>query len=320
MSDDASEIWVLTDDRAGNRSQALGVADRLGRPYAIKDLAYGGLAGLPNAVLGASFAGLSGDSRQTLHAPWPSLVIAAGRRTAPVARRIKRASGGRAKTVQIMNPGAGLAEFDLICVPDHDPGVAGANVVTITGAPHGLTPEALAAARDAWMARLEHLTAPRIAVIVGGATRRRPFTAEMARELADTASRMAGAAGGSLMVTTSRRTGAAADALIDALTAPAEVHRWGGDGDNPYHGFLACADAVVVSGESISMCSEACAGEAPVYLYAPPALITPKHARFHRRLFEGGYARPLSGKLEAWSHPPLNAADGIAAAIAERLS
>ena len=90
-------------------------------------------------------------------------------------------------------------------------------------------------------------------------------------------------------------------------------------GTNPYRGYLALADGVVVTGDSVSMCSEVCATQAPVYIYAPSALITPKHARLHQSLYAGGYARPLSGNWEAWTHPRLNAAETIVEAMRERL-
>jgi uncharacterized protein len=45
----------------------------------------------------------------------------------------------------------------------------------------------------------------------------------------------------------------------------------------------------------------------------------PKHARLHAELYEKGYARPLAGMLQEWSHPPLNAAEDVAAAIRDRL-
>ncbi|MBI2977977.1 MAG: mitochondrial fission ELM1 family protein, partial [Rhodospirillales bacterium] len=222
-------------------------------------------------------------------------------------------------------------EFDLIAAPRHDRPRSGANVVLITGAPHRLTRARLAAAAAEWRGRFDDLPKPWIALIVGGSTRRRRFTEAMARELAARASKMALKAGGSLLVTTSRRTGAATEALLAAVNAPARVHRWpGGEqgdkqggGDNPYVGYLALADAVIVTGDSASMCSEACATAAPVYIFAPPALTIAKHARLHAELYEKGYARPLlgnpSGALESWSHPPLNAAEDVAAAIRSRL-
>ena len=104
-------IWVLTDGRAGNRSQCLGVAYQLGLAYQVTELDYGPLAALPTELLGASLAWLTGDSRAGLSPPWPDLVIAAGRRTAPVARKIGRLGGGGCFLAQIMHPGAGAGDF-----------------------------------------------------------------------------------------------------------------------------------------------------------------------------------------------------------------
>ncbi|HLO75075.1 MAG TPA: ELM1/GtrOC1 family putative glycosyltransferase, partial [Magnetospirillum sp.] len=124
--------------------------------------------------------------------------------------------------------------------------------------------------------------------------------------------------GGSVLVTTSRRTSAEAEAaLLAALPGPRFVHSWRAGGDNPYFGFLALADALVVTGDSVSMACEACASPAPVYIFAPDGLVVPKHARLHAELYRRELARPLvdGTRLEPWTHPPLNAAADIAAAI-----
>lgn len=313
-------VWVLADDRAGNVGQCLGVAEALGWPFEVKPVRYDRWGRLPNLLRGATLAGVTLETRLALLAPWPRLVIAAGRRTAPVARWIKRRSG--AFLAQVMDPGpGGRAEFDLIAVPGHDRRPPrGANVLAVTGAPHRVTPARLGAEADLWRDRFAHLPRPWVALVVGGATRKTPFPPEMAAELGRRAAALA--AGGSVLVTSSRRTGAASeDALLAAIPEPRFVHRWGAAGDNPYFGFLALADAVIVTGDSVSMCCEACAAPAPVYVFAPPGWAADKHARLHTRLFAGGYARPLAEGtgLEEWTHPPLNAAADIAAAIRERL-
>jgi len=313
-------VWLLLDDRAGNRSQCLGVAEALGLDYEVRELEYAPTAMLPNAVLGASLAGLTTASRQRLAPPWPDILIAAGRRAATVARVVKRRSGNCTALVQIMFPGrTGIDDFDLVAVPGHDGIAPRPNLITITGAPHRITADRLREAADEWRPRFAGLPRPWIALIVGGSTRRRRFTTAMAGDLGRGASAAAAAAGGSLLVTTSRRTGTAAPALLAAIDVPRSVYGWGDAGDNPYLGYLALADAVIVTGESVSMCSEACAAPAPVYVFAPPALITAKHGRLLAELYTKGYARPWVGSLETWHHPPLNAAATIATAITERL-
>jgi len=317
-------IWVLTDDRAGNVAQAVGVAEALGRPFVTKEIRYTPLAHLPNAITGARLIGLTVESRMGLLPPWPDVVISAGRRTAPVARWIKRigaiAHDTRVILAHLMYPGgSGAEEFDLIAVPHHDAlasANAGANIMRVTGAPHRLNPARLASAADVWAARIAGLPRPLIALIAGGATHRKPFPASLAADLGRQVSELADRTGGSVLLATSRRTGRKAErALLKAVTAPSRAFLWGEGGDNPYFGFLALADAIVVTGDSVSMCSEACAAPGAVYIYAPDGMAAPKHARLHRQLYDLGLARPFDGTFVPGSHAPLNAANDIARAV-----
>jgi len=318
------QVWLLIDDRAGNRSQVLGVARALGLPFEIKNIDYTAAAALPNYMLMASFSMLTQSCRVNLASPWPDIVIAAGRRTAPVARRIKELSKGKAFLVQIMHPGStGEDDFSLIAVPRHDGMGEAENRFTMTGAPHGVTAESLAEAQQTWGGKFDHLPSPRVALIVGGDTKRKKFTADMARDLGTRAAKLVGEAGGSLLVTTSRRsTPEATAALIDALgDVPANVFQWGDEGDNPYMAYLAQADHIIVTGDSVSMCSEACATGRPVYIFAPKKMISHKHAKLHQDLFAQGFARPFDDAqtLEPWSHEPLNAAYEVANELRKRL-
>ncbi len=317
-------VWVLVDGRAGNRSQCFGVADVLRFPYVTKEIRYSWLGTLPNTLLWASFVGLTADSRREMVPPWPDMVIGASRRVAPVARRVKNLSGGRTFAVQIMDPGTlGRDAFDLVCVPRHDLLPERANVLSITGAPHPIRPGKLAQAAPGWRERFAHLPKPWFALLVGGEAKGRALGAELMADLGRRASALAKGAGGSLLVTSSRRTAPGEmDALVPALSAPAYVHRWDRGGENPYVGYLALADAVIVTGESMSMCSEACATAGPVYIYARDDFITPKYARLHAELYARGLARPLMETVafEPWTHAPLNAADDIAAEIHKRFA
>jgi mitochondrial fission protein ELM1 len=312
-----SRVWVLADSAAGHANQALGVAETLGVAFETKKLSYSKLAILPNALRGASLAGLDKASRSALGEPWPDLVIAAGRKTAPVARWIKRKSGGLARLVQIMYPGGtGLAEFDLVAVPKHDRPRAAPNLLAVTGAPHRVTPSKLAEARAYWTPVFAHLPRPWVALLVGGSTRKRPFDARLARDLSGRVAKLMEGTGGALLVTTSRRTPPEAEAaLLKSLAEPRWVYDWRQGGENPYFGFLALADAVVVTGDSMSMCCEACAPGTPAYIFAPDGWASAKHGRLHGELYAMGLARPLEGRFAPGHHPPLNAALEIAERI-----
>jgi len=102
----------------------------------------------------------------------------------------------------------------------------------------------------------------------------------------------------SVLVTTSRRTGDAASHLLNEIKVPSFTFKWGDEGENPYFGFLALSDVLIVTGDSVSMCSEACATGKTVYIYAPEGMISDKHHRMVTSLYEGGYAKPFDGKFD----------------------
>jgi mitochondrial fission protein ELM1 len=311
-------VWVLADTAAGHANQALGVAEALGLPFDLKQIAYTKLAGLPNLMRGASLVGIAEETRQGLTTPWPRLVIAAGRRTAPIARWIKRQSKGQTIIVQIMHPGSGGGEFDLIALPLHDAHAPAPNQLRITGAPHRLTQEKLDAAALQWAPRLSHLPRPYLAVLVGGPTHKRPFDDAMASGLGEEVERLRQRMGASLLVTGSRRTPAHAwQALCAKLQGPRLLFDGHGS-DNPYLGFLALADAIVVTGDSVSMACEACFAGKPVSIFAPSGFVGAKHARLHADLFEKGYAAALGDALLSPPGAPLNAAHDIAREIRRR--
>jgi hypothetical protein len=318
-------IWVLADDRAGNTAQALGTAEAFAGKTEIKKVRYTKAVILPNALRGASGLGVAAQTLAEIKEPFPDVAIAAGRRAASLLRYIKKKSGGKTKIIQIMYPGRfGLNGFDLIVLPNHDGcKLVRPNIMRVTGAPHRITPERLQVEKEKWAPVFEGLPFPRIALIVGGATKDKPFTPEMAADLAERTKVLAQALGGaSFLVTTSRRTGAEQEKIIrDALPEPNFFYSWGNkEIENPYFGFLALADHIIVTGDSVSMCSEACAASAPVYIYAPEGSVGKKHALLHQELYCEGYAvelteNPLPVRQE--EHKRLNVADEIAARIKE---
>lgn len=317
-------IWVLADDRAGNTSQSLGVAEALGGQIETKKVRYTKAVVLPNFLRGRSALGITAETMAEIRPPFPDIAIAAGRRAAPLLRYIKKKSGGKTKIIQLMFPGiAGIRDFDLLVLPSHDGYHGqGPNIMRITGAAHRITAERLAAEKEKWAPVFDSLPEPRIALIVGGATKNKPFTVEMAKDLAVRSRALADALGGaSFLVTTSRRTGVEQEKVLrDSLPEPMFFYEWGNkDFENPYFGFLALADHIIVTGDSVSMCSEACAAEAPVYIYAPPGTVGKKHALLHQELYDGGFAAPLIEKTAPvrGGHPRLTEAVEIAERIKE---
>lgn len=306
---EAGRIWVLADPRAGTAAQAIGIAERLARPFRTVPLAWGPLARLP--LRWPTLAGLGAEARRSLAAPWPRLVISAGRRSAPVALWL---AGQGARTVHCMRPGFAEHRFDLLVAGRHDSPPEAPNILAILGATHRMSPARLAAAREEW-SMFAAFPSPRVALLLGGP----PRGEGMAPATAAAIARQVAGFAGSVLATGSRRTGLAAEAAAAAALGalPQRFHRWGDGGANPYAGLLAWADAVVVTGDSVSMVSEALATGAPVFI-ADPGGLGARHRRLHESLHAVRQARPLSDAPAPFARDPLDETGRVAFEVAER--
>ena len=93
---------------------------------------------------------------------------------------------------------------------------------------------------------------------------------------------------------------------------------WDGTGDNPYFGFLGLADAIVVTGDSVNMVTEAAGTGKPVFVQALKGRST-RLACFHRLMRERGATRPFEGRLETWTYAPINDTELVASAVRRAL-
>ncbi len=122
------------------------------------------------------------------------------------------------------------------------------------------------------------------------------------------------------MITPSRRTHQRLIAAVEAATQDRPRIIWDGTGANPYPQFLAHADALIVTADSVNMTGEACATGKPVYVFEPSAG-SAKFRRFHSALAACGATRPLPSKLSElpqWDYTPLDSAAKIATEIEQR--
>ena len=159
-------------------------------------------------------------------------------------------------------------------------------------------------------------------MILGGKNAVYKFTLQDDQRFADGLASLADAAGGgaSFMITSSRRTHARLlDAVLDA-TSKFQRIVYSGDGPNPYPDFLANADIVVVTADSVNMVGEATATGKPVYVFEPSGG-SAKFTRFHEALRHYGATRPLPETVKTlpdWHYEPLDSAASIAREIEAR--
>src|SRR5581483_5441164 len=252
-------LWVLHDGKAGMASQSLGLAEATGFPFVEKVLDIRPpWAWLPPQLWVAPLAAAG------LAPPWPDAVIGCGRLAAAPALAIRRASGGRCIAVQIQDPRVGHGEFDLMVVPEHDT-YRGERVAVSLGAIHRVTPEKLGTER-ARFPQFEILPRPIVSVLIGGANRAYRLGLDRLGAIADQVAAAVRAMGGSVLATASRRTGSAGIALLRERLAGLPGEIWDNTGDNPYYAYLAVADHVLVTADSVSMISEGAATGKPVHI------------------------------------------------------
>lgn len=315
-------LWALFDNRRGSVGQAQGVIDALPENIEVveKKLVYNKLSGLPNWLRGRTLLGLDKESQKEITEPWPDYVLSISRRTVPVARYIKK-QNFRTKLIQLMHPGhTGLKDFDLVVVPEHDKNKEHSdNIHYIIGCPHRVTPKYLSDAKNKWAEKFADLPHPITALIIGGAIKGKPFSKDNALSLGLAVKKFKQQDKGSLLITTSRRTGSESEKIIleQLKDIPQFDYLWGDTSDNPYSGFLACADNIIVTGDSVSMCCEATGTGKPIYLFTGQNWLSDKHMRFVRSLCETGCAVMLDSEYAADFKPQksLNAAAEVAALI-----
>lgn len=261
-------VWCLLGRKAGDNTQVLALADELGCEHEEKNIMAQPWELFTHLKLQVTLAGIDRHNSSPLQEPWPDLVITAGRRNEPVARWIKEQSGGRTRLVHIGRPWAPWEAYDLIVTTPQYFLPVRHNILHNRLPLHRLLPYELEPAAEELLPALQDLPRPWIGLLVGGDSGKYVFTAEKGESLAALASQLAMRSGGSLLVSDSPRTPkVAADALEASLNAPHCSYRWGRDEGNPYHGILALADAFVVTGESMSMLSEARAMGKPLFIF-----------------------------------------------------
>jgi mitochondrial fission protein ELM1 len=231
---------------------------------------------------------------------------------------VRKHAGRETYTVVLQDPKTGPETADLIWVPAHDTR-RGSNVITTLTAPHSFSSDRLRNLRQSIPAEIAGLPSPRITVVLGGKNGVYKFTDEDDARLCGALASL-GRLGASFLVTPSRRTHQRLIQAAEAATRNSPRIFWNGEGENPYPHFLAHADALIVTADSVNMTGEACATGQPVFVFEP-SRGSAKFRRFHEALRTYGATRPLPKEftaLETWSYEPLDSAQMIAREIERR--
>jgi mitochondrial fission protein ELM1 len=266
-------VWVLQGAREGDNAQARALAERLGAAFVLKRLAWSRFHLLPNLLTGAGLLTVDKERSDSLSPPWPDAVIAVGRRTAPIAVWIKRQSEGRTRLIHLGRPRFPLDRFDLVITTPQYALPEGPNVVK---ALLPMTNAVAMADNRLWPSRFAHLPQPWTGVLVGGTTFPFRLGRAEAMRLGEKLEAYRQQSQGSLLVSTSPRTGKEVAQILAAAVGPTGyVHRWMSGDENPHRFILSAAERFIVTEDSASMLAEACRSRKPVEIYELPRLPLP---------------------------------------------
>lgn len=318
-SDAVPEVWGITDGSAGMVSQVRGLLEALGLPYVVKRLERARpFVWLPNALCRNVLEQVTDDS-DDIAPPWPKLVVTCGRRSAPFGLAIRKLSKGYSRAVHIGDPQGRNDQYDLIIAMQHDR-LYGSNVVDIRCALHHISARALNEVRHDLYPHFAGKQKPFVALLIGGSTNKYRFGSAAEQAVLSVIGQLLDHTAATVLVTASRRTGPKFEGYLKRHFAGFK-RVWIADRPsfNPYMGFLAYADYIVVTNDSVNMMSEALATGRPVYILPLPGHRNTKPERFGYYLVEDGLARHFSLPLQEWKYPELNEAPRVAQMVKDRL-
>lgn len=252
-------VWVLLGPHRGDNNQVLALADAIGLPSRTIEMRYKRFGHLPAVCRSATISQLEPEVRREITPPWPSLVLGIGQRSAPVARYIQRESGDLTKIVRLGDPMVSHRLFDLVITTTQYAVRDADNVIRL---PITITnPKVLP--NDEEEQWLERFAQPRRLLVIGGKTSLWRFGNDVVLDAATQLKGRAEIEGGSVIAVTSPRTspaliGAARAALGDEALVTGPFPRYGA--------LLDATDEIHVTGDSVSMLSDAVASGKPVGL------------------------------------------------------
>ena len=241
----------------------------------------------------------------------PRMIISAGPRSARLC--VKLCQHWRKNglpipfRVHLEKPKQDLSNFDVVIAPYHDRQESDRTIQYLAGLSR-ITQEVLAEHRseaEEWV-HPDGVTA----ALIGGDSRsfRMPevVTEQFCQQLLDNHKKI----GGTLLVTTSRRTSPASASLAQRMLSPycADFYSPDSTRPNPYLSYLAVATSVITTCESGAMIADACSSGASPYLIRLPKKLRSikKWDGLFDSLISNNHVRWMKDSLEPYDHQVLD--------------
>jgi mitochondrial fission protein ELM1 len=218
---------------------------------------------------------------ETLTDNFPDLAIGVGFNVTEALVSIKQNSKGKTKIAVILDPLKSYEDFDFIILPAYEPyKIKGDNVIRTTGLINFVNDNYLAAQKfdlenhpKFKFLRDMNLKPPFVTVVIGGRHTGGNIDEFDVENIAGKINEIVSINGGTALITTSKRSETLVpEVLRRELKVPYFLYDYKTrNTENPYGVFLALANEILVTGESVRMLSETCSTGKPVRIYCPRA-------------------------------------------------
>ncbi|MDP3730123.1 MAG: ELM1/GtrOC1 family putative glycosyltransferase [Candidatus Omnitrophota bacterium] len=314
-------VLVLNDGKAGHLNQSLAVARQIQRARAtqnygpfdtdivVVDVKYRSKFFRALLTFASIFASwrchgrmgfmkicLEKDSYEKLMKTYAEFIVSCGSSSAPV--NIFMSKENNAKNVVVMDPAIplGLKKFSFVIAPKHDRIKSGKNIITTTLAPNLVNIKTMEEAAKRLRKSANITKNNVVGLLIGGDNPEFTLSDNLLKKILDDALKVCELNDTDLIVTTSRRTNKTQESIIRVALQKNSRCRLLviANENNPEGtlvGILALSNVVIVSGESISMVSEAVSSgkKTIVFMLDKKKNGMTKHERALKNLAEEGY-------------------------------
>ncbi|MGV3278450.1 ELM1/GtrOC1 family putative glycosyltransferase [Rickettsiales bacterium LUAb2] len=306
-----TKIWAISDNRAGHLSQIEGVLQKLNsshKLFVLNNSIWGKLnfAFYPFGVKKNILKKFTDLIKQN---DTPDLILVIGRRNLSVSLYLKKIlikNNKKIKLVFLMPPG--VKEYQSVdFIFKHRYKMQNKNFNNPKIIPIDFSPSKLqynTVDNSNKITNLIDLKPPYIGVIIGGNAKGAKLSKENIDLFIEALTNLLIINGGSLLITTSRRTGKEAISFIKQKLANIPHFLWNynhNNSNNPYTQILNIADILVVTGESTSMIADCIFlnKSTPVLIFDHKNFVGTRFSKFNQFLYQNNYAIPLeTGKID----------------------
>jgi KDO2-lipid IV(A) lauroyltransferase len=257
---------------------------------------------------------LTEESFRQLMSSKSDFIISTGSSVAAVNYLLSR--DHNAKSIAILKPGIlGFRRFDRVILPQHDVTARRKrhkNLIVTHAAPNVITPGYLKVQSESLLTRFSHLKAkvkPKIGVFIGGNTKNVDLSESMMKVVIQQLKEAAEQMNADIMITTSRRTSKSLEQMLRKAFKkdPRCILLILANEENvpeAVGGIMGLSDILVVSGDSVSMVSEAANSGKPTLVFSPRYReLVLKKMNKHRNIVEGlskqGYVHAIDANFLA---------------------